>query len=76
MPHFWNFWTRLISLEQLKIETSNLALRMMTMPSLIHFSTCSVIPVKHRKLKFYQFRPKMRQNAFSGRAPPGPAGGA
>ena len=24
----------------------------------------------------WKFRPKMRQNAFGGRAPPGPAGGA
>ena len=27
-------------------------------------------------LKRRKFRPKMRQNAFGGRAPPGPAGGA
>jgi len=29
------------------------------------------VTIKRRK-----FRPKMRQNAFGGRAPPGPAGGA
>ena len=30
----------------------------------------------HYILKKAQIRPKMRQNAFGGRAPPGPAGGA
>ena len=29
-----------------------------------------------RYLKMRKFRPKMRQNAFGGRAPPGPAGEA
>ena len=29
-----------------------------------------------RYSKRRKFRPKMRQNAFGGRAPPGPAGGA
>ena len=30
--------------------------------------------IRHSKGR--KFRPKMRQNAFGGRAPPGPAGGA
>ena len=52
------FWHSLLSGEWLKLNfkfgiENDDNIIILTMPSLVHFLTCSVIQVNHRKLKFY-----------------------